>query len=58
MAIDYVEINEHGCVLIKLFLKAGGRTDLAVGCGLPHLDVDADKQYCLLNALSLLGCSK
>lgn len=31
---------------------------MAVDCGLPHLDVDVDKQYCLLNASSLLDCSK
>lgn len=33
---------------------------MAVGCSLPHpdIDADADKWYHLLNASSVLGCSK
>lgn len=45
-ATDSTGIHEHSCVLVTLFLKIGGKTDLAVGCRLPspHINADAAKQ--------------
>lgn len=52
-AIDSLEMHECGCVLMKLFPKTGGRTDLAVGWSLPspHIDADADRWYHLFKCI-------
>ena len=53
VTIDSLEIHECGWVLMKLFQKTGGRTDLAVGWSLPspHIDADADRWYHLFKCI-------